>query len=343
MTARIQFINRVHGAFRRTVKINVRDLRRFAGEVGLPQDDKELWELAELAWVMWYRAISRIDDPRKAFEGIVDFYQNIQPTFTARDSTRQIFQQYSTSAPIAWLAGWFTDGGQDEDETEVLEPSAGNGLLTIYYPPGDVTVNEIDPVRLANLKMQGFGNVFNQDASQPFPSLLHRQFEAVLTNPPFGSLGEVNRDYGWAFRKLDHVMVAHALDCMADDGRASIIIGGHTEFEEKTGVVKSGRSFFDWLFRHYRVVDMLNIDSPKLYAKQGTTFPLRLILVAGRKAQPFGFAPNRREFPHYAHVVSSFHTLYDRVGQARERASLPEQTLDDLMRVEVGKIEIETT
>lgn len=341
MTPRTRFIARVHDAFRRTVKLTVRDLRKFAGEVGLPQDDRELWELTELAWVMWYRAIARINDPRENFEAVVEFYQQVQPTFTARDSTRQIFQQYSTSAPIAWLAGWFTDGGQDE--IEVFEPSAGNGLLTIYYPPGDVTVNEIDPTRLANLRTQGFANIFNQDGSQPFPTLLHRQFEAVLTNPPFGSLGEVNRDYGWAFRKLDHVMVAHALDCMSNNGRASIIIGGHTEYEEKTGLVKSGRAFFDWLFRHYLVVDMLNIDSPKLYAKQGTTFPLRLILVAGRKAQPFGFGPSRRDFPQYAHVVSSFDTLYDRVGAARDRAALPQQTLDDLMRVEVGKIEVENS
>lgn len=341
MTTHQQFIARVHDAFDSEQKLTVRELRKFAGEVGLPQDDKNLWELTELAWVLWYRKIAheKPDTVKAVWGRVVDFYLRVQPTFSARDSTRQIFQQYSTSAPIAWLAGWFTDGGQDE--IEVLEPSAGNGLLTIYYRPGDVTVNEIDPTRLENLRDQGFANIFEQDASQPFPALLHRQFEAVLTNPPFGSLGEVNRDYGWAFRKLDHVMVAHALETMQDDGRASIIIGGHTEFDAQSGVIKSGRAFFDWLHRHYRVADMVNIDSPRLYAKQGTTFPLRLILVSGRKAQPFGFAPSQTLAPHYAEVVSDFDLLFERVNMARTIARMQEVTLDDLLTQELEKIALE--
>jgi len=340
MAALQKFIELVHGEFAKAHKLTVRDIRKFADQVGLPQDDKNLWEVTEVAWVMWYRQlIASAKSSEEAFQKVVFFYTNIQPTFSSRDSTRKIFQQYSTSAPIAWLAGWFTDN--DADKPTVFEPSAGNGLLTIHYQPYQVDVNEIDATRLANLRLQGYNFLTTQDASQPFPTNRRHLYNAILTNPPFGTLGEVNRDYGWGFRKLDHVMVAHALDTMRDDGRAAIIIGGHTEFDEKNNVIKSGRSFFDWLFRHYRVVDMINIDSPKLYAKQGTTFPLRMILVAGRKTEPYGFSPSRREFPEYAAVVSDFEALYQRTERARSLAEQPQITLTDLLNIEQGKIQLE--
>ena len=340
MSSEQKFISLVHTEFGKAHKLTVRDIRKFADETGLPQDDKNLWEVTEVAWVMWYRQlIAGIDNPELAFEKVVSFYTNTQPTFSSRDSTRKIFQQYSTSAPIAWLAGWFTDAGQEKPT--VFEPSAGNGLLTIHYQPYQVDVNEIDPTRLINLRLQGFNFLSTQDASQPFPANRRHLYDAILANPPFGTLDEVNRDYGWGFRKLDHVMVAHALETMRDDGRAAIIIGGHTEYDEKNNVIKSGRSFFDWLFRHYRVVDMINIDSPKLYAKQGTTFPLRMILVAGRKTEPFGYSPSRREFPEYAEVVSDFTALYDRTKRARRLADLPEVTLTNLLNIEREKIEME--
>lgn len=340
MAALQQFIKLVHAEFEKAHKITVRDIRKFADIVGLPQDDKNLWEVTEVAWVMWYRQlIASAGSSAEAFRKVVFFYDQIQPTFSSRDSTRKIFQQYSTSAPIAWLAGWFTDTGKEKPA--VFEPSAGNGLLTIHYQPLQVDVNEIDATRLANLRLQGFNALTTQDASQPFPANRRHHYDAILTNPPFGTLDEVNRDYGWGFRKLDHVMVAHALETMRDDGRASIIIGGHTEFDEKNNVIKSGRSFFDWLFRHYRVVDMINIDSPKLYSKQGTTFPLRMILVAGRKAEPHGFSPSRRDFPEYAEVVSDFTALYERTERARHLADQPEITLTDLLNIEQEKIKME--
>lgn len=349
MTAKEQFIQLVHAAFTAGKKLTVRDLRKFADQTGLPDEDKNLWEYTELAWVLWYRRLSAANYPdhgvmpftvKHWFETLVDFYQKVQPTFTARDSTRQIFQQYSTAGPISALAGWFCDGGWPT--TKVFEPSAGNGLLTIYYPPEDVSVNEIDQTRNANLQLQGYASITNLDASQPFPASMRHRFDIILTNPPFGTLGDVNTDYGWKFRKLDHVMVAHALETMGSHGRAAILIGGHTEFDEKTGFIKSGRAFFDWLFRHYRVIDMINIDSEKLYAKQGTTFPLRLILVAGRKQVPFGFAPNRRESAHFSTIATTFEQLLEIIGVDRKNAAQRMITLDDLLRDEVGKISMET-
>jgi predicted RNA methylase len=330
----------LQNAFRQGRKLTIVQLRKFAAEAGIATaNEKYLWELTELAWTRWYRRLAQDPAaPRERYDSIVDFYRRVQPSYTGVDSHKKVFQQYSTSAPIAWLAGWFTDGG---GVSGVLEPSAGNGLLTIYYPERLVTVNDLDPVRYEHLRSQPFRRVDNRDASVPFPPAFQRAFDAVLTNPPFGSLPDVNRDFGFPFKALDHVMVAHALACLRDGGRAALLIGGHTEFNPG-GYIATHRPFFNWLYRHYRVAAMLNIDSAKLYHKQGTDFPLRLILIGGRKQEPHGSAPTLREAPALADVVASFEDLFDRVEAARAAAGIPEVTLTQKLQRELFKLQIET-
>lgn len=334
----------VQQAFQEGKKLNITGLRKIAAAAGIDTaNEKYLWELTELCWVKWYRKLVSLhvfeDDKAAAFDSVVDFYRRVQPTYTGLDSHKRVFQQYSTSAPIAWLAGWFT---YDRDTKSVFEPSAGNGLLTIFYPEEITVVNEIDPVRYANLKTQPFREIHNLDASVPFPDRFRRAFDAVLTNPPFGRLAEVNRDYGYPFKALDHVMVAHALACMRDNGRAAIIIGGHTEINAH-GQIASHRQFFNWLYRHYRVVALVNIDAAKLYHKQGTDFPLRMILVAGRKVEPFGAAPAIADYPQLKEVIDTFEDLFDLVRKARESANLRDETLTQKMERELVKIQIEST
>ena len=108
------------------------------------------------------------------------------------------------------------------------------------------------------------------------------------------------------------------------------------------GQIASHRQFFNWLYRHYRVVALLNIDAAKLYHKQGTDFPLRMILVAGRKAEPFGAAPTIKEYPQLTQVTDSFETLFDLVRAARETANLREETLTQKLERELQKVKIES-
>ncbi len=339
-TAPIQAIEKsIHAAFQTGKKLTIIHIRKLAREAGIETaNEKYLWELTELAWTKWYRRLAQAHSgPAETYQAIVDFYRRTQPTYTGLDSHKRVFQQYSTSAPIAWLAGWFTDDGHVKS---VLEPSAGNGLLTIYYPERLVTVNDLDPVRYEHLRSQPFREIHRRDAAQPFPQRFQRAFDAVLTNPPFGRLPEVNREYGFPFKALDHVMVAHALACMQDAGRAALLIGGHTEVNSN-GLIASHRQFFNWLYRYYRVVALLNIDSAKLYHKQGTDFPLRLILIAGRKTEPYGAAPTLKTQPDIARVVDSFEELFDLVQAARAQAETPEETLTEKLQREYQKVKIE--
>ena len=330
-------IQQLHHRFAQNLKTNKRIIKQLAQEAGIT-DLTYAYEKAELAWTLWYRKIIQENkDIKTQLQKAADFYYNFQPTFSQTSSTKKIYQQYSTAAPIALLAGWFVDA---QNADSVFEPSAGNGLLCIYAPYEKTTVNEIDATRLSNLELQPFKAVLNHDALLPFKGYETTQ-DAVLCNPPFGKLDVVNYDYdGFIIKKLDHLMIAHALATMKDTGRAALIIGGHTEYNAK-GMIASFRPFFNWLYHHYQVLDMINIDSRKLYAKQGTAFPLRLILIAGRKEVPFGTAPRINEALEIETEVSSFEALFQRVKKAKQKAVSYLPTLKDHLEIAIQQLNTE--
>ncbi len=247
-------------------------------------------ELYELAIVRHVRALAQPGRSHKdVFDDIVAFY-NHQVNLSHRTSQSVMLQQYSTPAPLAFLAGSFLIPKPTEgNETLYFEPSAGNGLLTIALPERQVWANEIDDFRSRNLSVQPFAKQLRQDASEPFGMLV--KFDGIITNPPFGELGKKVLVDGFPITALDHLMAIRALDCMKDAGRASIIIGGHTEYDHRKRV-KSGKNriFLSYLYKHYHVQDAINI-SGDLYRRQGTGFDIRLILIDGRKANPGGFPP----------------------------------------------------
>ena len=332
-------VEKVRSWFEANEKRDMKDIKKLAAEFEV-DDINMMYEWVELAWTLHYREIIANDNKavttKSLYSDVVAFYKDVQPTYSAKDSNKRIFQQYSTAAPISFLAGWFVNADKAKS---VFEPSAGNGLLTIFAPYEVTTVNEIDRTRLENLKSQPFKKIFNQDALFPFAGLLRTQ-QAVLCNPPFGDLHDVEYGYdGYPIKKLDLVMIAHALDTMLDTGRAALIIGGHTKFTDG-GLIQSHRPFFNWLYENYNVCDMINIDSKKLYAKQGTGYPLRLILIAGRKGKSITFAPTLEQSPEINEEVHTFDDLYERVRIAKERALKPFETLEQFLKLSFEQLKI---
>lgn len=158
------------------------ELRQIAEKVGLKDiKDTDLQELAETAIVKRARGIASSESTNDAvkFERIKTLYEN-QPSLNQRDSERVMKQQYSTPAPYAFLADMYVKGNGKVIDS-ALEPSAGNGMLTIGLPMDKVHVNDIDAQRLANLRRQGFKNVTSQDGTQPFAD---KDVDVVVTNPP---------------------------------------------------------------------------------------------------------------------------------------------------------------
>jgi len=326
----IDFVARIQMELRSKNKHNKTSIEKLASQYGI-KDKTEVKELTELAIVKECRDISQNNSYsiEEKFELIVDLY-NHQVNLSHRTSQSILLQQYSTPAPIGYLAGLFC--GMDNENKKGFEPSAGNGLLTIAGKPKQFIVNEIDDVRNRNLKAQNFLEVTQQDATLEFVRYF-RKFDAIITNPPFGRLNQKVMFDNFEFDTLDHVMALRALQTMKIDGRASIIIGGHTQWDEH-GRIQAGKNriFFNYLYHYYNVVDVLQINGAKLYSRQGTSFDVRLILIDGKKKIPQGASPIFNEAIDYE--IKTFDELYQRVMVHYKTNPTSEMTDTQLYKLE---------
>ena len=270
----------------------------------------DMQELVELAMTNETRnvALKYINSGKQKFgyDLILSMY-NVQPLLNARDSTRFERQQYSTPTPFGYVMGQFVNSGKKVGS--VLEPSAGNGALTITFPAGIVHVNDIDERRVENLRTLGYGNVTTQDALIPFDE----KVDAVVTNPPFGTTTAKEFDGGkLKISSLEGLMAINALDSMKDDGRAAIVIGGNTSYRDNGAMQSKDMKLFAYLYSHYNVVDVINLDGD-MYKRNGTKYDVRIILINGRKTGPFKLtAPPVRKKAR-AEQVKTFDELYNRV------------------------------
>lgn len=240
------------------------------------------------------------------YDTIVDMY-NMQPLLNARDSTRFERQQYSTPTPFGYVMGQFVKDGKTVES--VLEPSAGNGALTIAFPANTVHVNDIDERRLENLRTLGYAQVTNQDALIPFEGSV----DAVLTNPPFGSTTAKEFDDGQIkISSLEGLMAINALESMKDNGRAAIVIGGNTSYRDNGAMQSKDMKLFAYLYSHYNVVDVINLNGD-MYKRNGTKYDVRIILINGRKTGPFKLIAPPVKSKARAEQINSFEELYNRV------------------------------
>lgn len=270
----------------------------------------DMQELVELAMTNETRnvALKYINSGKQKFgyDLILSMY-NVQPLLNARDSTRFERQQYSTPTPFGYVMGQFVQSGKTIES--VLEPSAGNGALTITFPSAIVHVNDIDERRLENLRTLGYGKVTNQDALVPFSG----EVDAVLTNTPFGSTTAREFDEGQIkISSLEGLMAINALESMKDNGRAAIVIGGNTSYRDNGAMQSKDMRLFAYLYSHYNVVDVINLNGD-MYKRNGTKYDVRIILINGRKKGPFKLIAPPVKSNARAEQVNSFEELYNRI------------------------------
>lgn len=206
---------------------------------------------------------------REAYKAIRDLYVR-QPKVGEMTSRQMALQQYSTSLPVAFLMSAYVSEYNNRNSL-YLEPSAGNGFLTIALPAEQTICNEIDPLRLENLMNESYRKVIFQDGRIPLP--FDRIFDGVVSNPPFLKTAETNK------------MIFNALDCMKNDGRAAILRDKWNSFKPYFGVMQRSElnPFFDELFAEYNVVKIINLKSTEVYSKQGAVTPMQIILIDGRR------------------------------------------------------------
>ena len=304
---------------------SILDLRKRAAALGMEVDndgrtDILLQELVEDGLVRAAREVTEQHgrDSRESYDLICKLYE-MQPTIAARSSNRIKMQQYSTPLPMAWNAARFVMTGKKGGK--VLEPTAGNGMLVFAIPAGQVHANELDGTRLANLREQGFAQVTQQDATEPFEG--GKQYDVVIANPPFGKREAADYD-GKLISGLDPQITLNALASMKDDGKAAIIIGGNMEYGSNGGL-KNMKPFFTYLYDHYNVKGVVDMDG-KLFSKQGTTFPTRMILIAGRRsdeerAQTAVYPPVESKAIRKAESFDDLYDIIDEVINSKEKTN----------------------
>jgi C-terminal domain on Strawberry notch homologue/P-loop containing NTP hydrolase pore-1 len=229
--------------------------------------------------------VQKSRDPMETWEQCLDLYER-QPALNTRTSTSILQQAYSTPVPIAFLAATLA---QIDGETTVYEPTAGNGALLLLANPQLAIVNELNSDRATALRAQGF-TVTERDASNFLPDT--EAVNRIITNPPFSSLKDAQGQTRMFQRgrlttsQLDHAIALSALDLMKADGRAVLILGGKMGNEESRTErynTQLTRGFYRWLYKDagYKVTDHFSLDG-SLYRKQGTTFPVDVIVIEGR-------------------------------------------------------------
>lgn len=308
------YISKIRQELRHSVRYSKTTIETLAKTYGIANKNL-VKEFTELAIVLNARDIAHdISFSTYAkYREIVALYQS-QVNLSMRTSMSVLMQQYSTPAPISFLASSYLLNGKAS--SLYLEPSAGNGLLTIALPYSQTYVNELDDIRLSNLKEQPFAKVSSWDALNP-PFAYDKKFDGVLTNPPFGLLSEVLLFDQFKIKRLEHAMCLKALGCMKKSGKAALIIGGHTSWDER-GRVTAGqnRIFLNYLYHFYHVEDVIPINGKKLYSRQGTSFNTRLILINGAKEKPDGAAPLKNNL--LSTMVNSHEELWDRVALEKQ-------------------------
>ncbi|MBQ3689433.1 MAG: hypothetical protein II937_06140 [Bacteroidales bacterium] len=248
----------------------IRELYKKNG-VDLDQNISKVKEAVELGLMHTARNIAQNGtlSLRQKYDKLIDVY-NRQPYVGTKKTLKQmILQQYSTPLPIAFLMSEFVKS--NSNSALYFEPAAGNGFLTVSLPQENTICNEIDSYRLDNLRSEHYRKVTEQDSRQKFE--YNRIFDGVVTNPPF-------------LKEID-TMIFNALDTMKDNGRCAILRDGLNEFEPYYGTLHRRKfvGFYDKLFQEYNVVKIINLNTKKIYAKQGTAFFMHIILIDGRRAK----------------------------------------------------------
>jgi hypothetical protein len=268
------------------------------------RESKMADEAIEAGVVMAARSI--VDTGRKdeltaaeIYDQLVDLYDR-QPNLSSRSSTSVSEQAYSTPAPLAFIA---SELAGIDNSTVVYEPTAGNGMLLIGASEDNIIANELNADRFEMLSriLEG-SEIGNENALSS--NVKGADFDVVIENPPFGKAGNIS--------DIDHAIAMHSLEGMKDDGKAVLILGGvqaNTEEGRREGYRgKAKREFYYNLYNKYNVVDHFTAGG-NMYAKQGTTYPVDVIVIDG-------VGKSKRDLPaaDLPQVITSYEQLKEKLN-----------------------------
>ena len=225
---------------------------------------RDVYDMLELAQVMHFASADLPADPGSCLAALIALDGNL-PTHTVRSEEQIELQQFSTPAPIAYLAAL---AARIAPTDLVLEPSAGTGLLAAFASRAGahLVLNEIDPARAEMLGAAFPGVAVTRHDAELIHDLLAPSIRptAVLINPPFSrSIGR-HADPLAAFRHL-----RAALKRLGAGGRCAAIL--------PTRVDTSSRA---WAKATDGCTLTLHLELPaNAYAKHGTSQPVKVMVL----------------------------------------------------------------
>ncbi len=257
-------------------KLTNRDLLAMCGKAGidpLSTDPHLCHEVAEtglslLVATKYGKPLLSSDQPVVACKEIIRPLQERLPTQSWKSSTQIAYQQFSTPAPIAYLAAYLLSLSAKDT---VLEPSCGTGCLAVWCKAAgaNVIANEIDPRRRELLRLLDFEpsshNAEYIDDLLPYDRIPN----VVLVNPPFSSNGGRTRSTS---SKFGFRHVESALRRLDRDGRFGVILG-----ESGSPRTYSGRRFWNSIDPYVRLRQVIEIDGREYY-RNGTSTSVTLII-----------------------------------------------------------------
>ena len=246
---------------------------------------KEAYEAAEAALVLFLRKygaamVAQAGTP-EAMLPMVERLAALMPSETRRSEESQALQQFSTPAPLAYIAGraaCLSPGDM------VLEPSAGTGLLAVFAQAAGagLALNEIAETR-AGLLARLFRQVpLTRDNAEQIHDHLDPGLRptVVLMNPPFSASPAVEG----RFRTATFRHVASALRRLEPGGRLVAITGAGFSPQSSTW-----RDAFVSLQEISRVVFTAAVHG-RVFARHGTSVETRLTVIDRTPAeQPAAF------------------------------------------------------
>ncbi|CAN7529616.1 strawberry notch family protein [Pseudoxanthomonas sp. LjRoot168] len=305
------------------------DLKQFAATVtGIPVGEVEqTTELRRVQEAVEAALVRRLrEDALAPGATVKDVYAQAtrllerQPAMAARTSSSIMLQQYSSPLPMGYAAQQIL--GRTEGRT-LLEPTIGNGSLISATRGAHVVGADLDKNRLDQLALgRPEASLHHVDATTADFIKLNggSAFDLICCNPPFGKLDSAMSVKGLKVTRLDQLVLMRALDARKDDGLGVFIIGGDSYVDTRAGKVSgTSRYLFNWLADNYHV-DVVEIPG-RLYAKQGATFPVRMVVVGRR-------APGGEQVPDTIPLVDSAEELLAWSLRMREKYAAHVEPID---------------
>lgn len=251
---------------------------------------RRLQEALEAASGAAFRELITYNLEPDDMQGRAALIDAMMPRESVRSGQSLLLQQYSTPFAMSFV---LQDVLGIDAETQVWEPTAGNGSLIAMANPENVRGFELDRNRLEQLHEAGYTGIDHADATRAqVPS---GAADVMLVNPPFGGFPDkkprtyrspVPFEEGGAvgpeitLSQQDQYIALRNLEVLNDSGVSAIILGADHPKDCRPGEMSDRtRSFLRLLGDTHEIIGMHYVDG-SLYKSRGAGWPL-LLLVTG--------------------------------------------------------------